>query len=320
MGLGFMGQSIARATLQKPELRIAAAIDPAHAGKSLDDLLGGGAPPIPIVADPEQGFAAARGGVVLHATGSRLSDVLPDLEKAIRAGVHVVSLCEELSYPWWGHPDAAADLGALCELHDVAAVGLGVNPGFSLDRLPAFLSQVTGPVRQVRATRVQDVSRRRAGLQRKVGAGMTEDEFWAADDRGQVGHVGLVESALLVADGCGFDLDLDEVEVEQVIDPVIADEDLDGQVPIRAGQVAGVHQTARAFIGGQQRVQLDLFLYAGAEDTRDEIEIDATFPVKAAIAGGLPGDEAASWAVVNAAPAVARLRGLITVLELPGGR
>jgi 4-hydroxy-tetrahydrodipicolinate reductase len=256
----------------------------------------------------------------LHAAGSRLTEVLPDLERAARAGVHVVSLCEELSYPWWGHPDAAADLGALCELHDVAVVGLGVNPGFSLDRLPAVLSQVTGPVRQVRATRVQDVSRRRVALQRRVGAGMTEEQFWAADDRGEVGHVGLAESALLVADGCGFDLDLDEVEVEQVIDPVIAEEDLDGPVPVRAGQIAGVHQTARAFIAGQQRVQLDLLLYAGADDPRDEVEIEGSFPIRVAIAGGLPGDDAASWAAVNAAPAVTRLRGLVTVLELPGGR
>jgi 4-hydroxy-tetrahydrodipicolinate reductase len=37
--------------------------------------------------------------------------------------------------------------------------------------------------------------------------------------------------------------------------------------------------------------------------------------------GGLPGDAATAWAVVNAAPAVTMLPGgLATVLDLPSGR
>jgi len=318
MGLGYIGQAIARAALETPQLNVVGAIDPAHAGERLDELLGMPAPPLSIEAEPGGLLAVARGGVVLHATGSLFETVLPQIESAVDAGLCVVSTCEELAYPWWTHPELADRLADRCESKGVAVVGTGVNPGFALDRLPSFLAQVTGPVRHVRALRVQDATRRRTALQRKVGAGMSVEDFTAAANQGEVGHVGLAESALLVADGCGFDMEA--VEVDEEVEALIAEQDLDAPVPIRTGQVAGVQQTARAFVDGTERVHLELKIYAGAEDVRDEVEIDAALPVKLTLEGGLPGDEATAWAVVNAAPAIKRLQGLITVLELPAGR
>lgn len=318
VGLGHMGRAIARAALFSPQLQVAGAVDPAYAGKRLDEVLGAPAPALTIAAVARPVLEAAGRGVVLHATASRLKEVWAQLEGAVRAGFHVVSTCEELAYPWWAEPQLADRLADLCEASQVAVVGTGVNPGFVLDRLPALLSQVTGPVRHVRVVRVQDACSRREPLQRKVGLGLTEREFSDAVERGEVGHVGLPESALLVADGCG--LDVDEVDVEEELEPLIADEDVPGPIRIRAGQVAGLQQTARAFLGGTERVRLELVIQAGAEEPRDEVELDAGTPLRLRIAGGIPGDEATAWAVVNAAPAVARLQGLITVLELPAGR
>ena len=318
MGLGFMGQAVLRAALETSELKIVGAVDPAHAGRRLDDLLGPSAPRLPIAADPQRAFASAKGGVVLHATGSLFETVLPQIESAVTAGLSVVSTCEELAYPWWSNPTLADRLADLCDEKDVAVVGTGVNPGFALDRLPVFLAQVTGPVRRVRARRVQDAAHRRAALQRRVGAGMSIEEFEAAEGRGEIGHVGLAESALLVADGCGFDLD--EIDVDEEIEPLVAEEDLQGPLPIRAGQVAGVQQTLRAYVDGVERVLLELVIQAGADDPRDEVVIEAAPPVKVTVEGGIAGDEATAWAVVNAALAITRLRGLVTVLDLPAGR
>jgi 4-hydroxy-tetrahydrodipicolinate reductase len=315
MGLGEIGQAIARAALEKPELRLVGVVDPALAGRRLDEVLGKGAPSLAIARDA-RGLSEARGGVLLHATGSSFEAALPQLEAAVQAGLSVVSTCEELAWPWLRFEDLAERLDALCESKGVAVVGVGVNPGFALDRLPAFLSQVTGPVHHIRATRVQDVARRRVALQRKVGAGLDEEAFHAAADRGELGHVGLVESAALAALGCGFELD----EVEEELEPLIAAEDADGAVAVKAGQVAGVHQVARGFVDGAERVRLELTLAIGAEDPRDEIELDARPPVRATLRGGLPGDEATAWAVVNAAPAITALHGLVSVLDLPAGR
>lgn len=316
MGLGDIGQAIARAALEKPELRLVAAVDPAHAGKRLEEVLGSPAPSLVVAPDPASALASARGGLVLHATHSSFEAILPDLQRAVRAGLSVVSTCEELAYPWLRHEERSEPLDALCEKHEVAVIGVGVNPGFALDRLPAFLSQVTGPVRHVRARRVQDATSRRPALQRKIGMGLTEEAFHAAVDRGELGHVGLSESAMLAALGCGFELD----EVEEELVPLLAEEDVEAAVPVRAGQVAGLQQIARGFTDGAERVCLELVLVAGAEAPCDEIELEARPPVRLRLEGGLAGDEATAWAVVNAAPAVATMRGLVTVLDLPAGR
>ncbi len=315
MGLGEIGRAIGRAALLRPQLQVVAAVDPAHAGQRLDELLGVPAPDLTVAGDPAQALAAARGGVVLHATGSLLEPVLPQLEQAVRAGLSVVSTCEELAWPWLRHEDVAAALDRLCEERDVAVLGTGVNPGFALDRLPVVLAQVAGPVRHVRAQRVVDAGTRRVQLRRKVGAGLSEEEFDAAVDRGEIGHVGLVESAALVAAGCGLEID----EVDEEIAPLLAEEDRAGDVPVRRGQVAGVHQAVRVYRDDVETVRVEVTIAIGAEDPRDEIEIDADPPIRAVIPGGIAGDLATANAVANAAAAVTELRGLVSVLDLPAG-
>jgi len=313
MGLGHIGQAIARAALGTSDLRIAGAVDPAHAGRPLSDVIGAPAPRVAVDAEPSRALAAGRGGVLLHAVTSDLEDAEPQFAQALRAGLSVVSTCEELAYPWLDHEPLADRLDRLAEGRDLAVVGVGVNPGFALDRLPAFLSQVTGPVRHVRAARVVDAATRREALRRKVGTGLTVAAFDEAAERGQVGHVGLAASAALCALGCGFEVD----EVEETIDPVVAGRDLPG---VPAGRVAGLRQTARGHVEGEERVWLELTIAVGADDPHDEVELDAGPTLRLRVPGGIPGDEATAWAVVNAAAPVTLLRGLVTVLDLPAGR
>jgi 4-hydroxy-tetrahydrodipicolinate reductase len=121
---------------------------------------------------------------------------------------------------------------------------------------------------------------------------------------------------MLAALGCGFEID----EVEEELVPLLAEADLGAMVPVRAGQAAGLHQTVRGFADGVERVRLELIIASGAEDPRDEVELDARPPVRLLVKGGLPGDDATAWAVVNAVPAITGMRGLVTVLDLPAGR
>lgn len=319
VGLGEIGRAIGRAALARPDLRIVAAIDPnpSLVGKKLSEVLGVPAPDATVAADPGTAYAVAKGGVALFATGSRFEEELPALQRAVRAGLSVVSTCEELAWPWLRSEEAADTLDRLAEKQNVAVLGTGVNPGFALDRLPAFLGHATGPVRHVRGLRVVDATSRRAALQRKIGAGLTEDAFHDGAEAGTIGHVGLAESAALCATGLGLAVD----EVDEELVPLVAEEDaLDAAVPVRKGQVAGLSQTARVFADGREVVRLELTIAVGAEDPRDEVELDADPPVRVVVPGGLAGDAATAAAVVNAASAVTELRGLVTVLDLPAGR
>ena len=327
MGLGDIGQSIARSVLARPELQLLGAVDLRSelVGRPLSDVLGVAGCDAPVASDPAGLLRAARGGVLLHAAGSRFEAVLPQLTQAVRAGLSVVSTCEELAWPWLRNEAAADDLDRLCEERNVAVLGTGVNPGFVLDRLPAVLGHVTGAVRHARGLRVVDASTRRPALQRKIGAGLTEEAFHEAAERGDVGHVGLAESAALVAAGLGLTLE----EVEEELLPLVAQEDAEADadadappaaVRVRRGQVAGVQQTARVFAEEREVVRLELTIAVGAEDPRDEIELDAEPPVRLLIPGGIAGEEATTAAVLNAVGAVTELRGLVTVLDLPAGR
>ena len=113
-----------------------------------------------------------------------------------------------------------------------------------MDKLVLVLSAAAQRVDVAKATRIVDASKRRLPLQKKIGAGMTPDEFRAQVAAGVIKHHGLPESIAMVADGLGFALD----EITETIEPVIATEMVNQTefLEVAAGQVAGVHQiTAR---------------------------------------------------------------------------
>jgi 4-hydroxy-tetrahydrodipicolinate reductase len=320
MGLGAIGRLIARAALSKAELEIVAAVDldESRVGRKLSDVVDAPAPDVVIGSDAAAALGKAKGGVLLHATGSRLDGVEGELAQALSAGLSVVSTCEELSYPWLRHPEIAERLDRIAERRKVALLGTGVNPGFVLDRLPATLGNVVGRVDRVVASRVVDARTRRLQLQRKVGAGMNEEEFDRGVDDGTVGHVGLMESAALAALGVGLEVD----EVDESIDPVEADEDVSGEgFTVPKGGIVGVHQVARAFHDGKEVAHLELTIALGAPDPHDAIELVGEPPLKCVIPGGVPGDKATAWSTAHAAALLPGAEpGLITVLDLPAGR
>src|SRR5262245_46504254 len=320
MGLGIIGQEIARAAHASPELKLVGAVDtnPMLAGKKLGDLLGNSQISVRVASRLPDALGKARGAVLLHATGSRLPQVMEQLLEAAEHGMSVVSTCEELSFPFLKYPELAQRLDRAAQKAKVTVLGTGVNPGFVLDRLVAVAGQVCGEVRRAQAIRVVDARSRREALQRKIGAGLTEDEFNALAEKDQIGHVGMVESAALCSLGLGLDCD----DFEEELVPVIAEEDISGGAcPVKAGRVAGISQTAVGLEDGQERVRLELTIAVGADDPGDRILLDADPPVELVIKGGVAGDRATANVVVNAAPRVtAADAGLLTVLELPSGR
>ena len=320
MGLGFIGQEIARAALSSPEVELIGAVDPQPTlvGRPLGDVLGQAGPRFKISESLERAVGRRKGVVVLHATSSRLAQVMDQLMEALKLGLPVASTCEELAFPYLKYPELAEKLERAAQKAGVAIVGTGVNPGFVLDRLVATAGQVCGPVRKATVSRVVDARTRREALQRKVGAGLTEEEFFDLVDREELGHVGLVESAALAALGLGLDCD----DFEEEVAPVFAEEDITGGAfVVKKGRVAGMFQSVVGLEEGQERVRLELTIAVGAEDPRDRIEIDADPRLVLEIPGGVAGDRATANALVNAAPRLtAAEAGLLTVLELPAGR
>jgi 4-hydroxy-tetrahydrodipicolinate reductase len=316
-GLGPIGLGIARLALARPGIEIVGAIDvdPQKVGRDLGELLGGKAIGVPISADPAATLDATRPAVALHATSSALASVAPQLLQIAAAGVNVVSTCEELAYPWTAQPQLAAELDAAARRAGVTLLGTGVNPGYAMDALPLMLTAPCAAVRAVRVLRIVDAGRRRGPLQRKVGAGLTVEQFTGGVRAGTIRHVGLPESLHMLATSLGWQLD----RSADTIEPVIADQRITTEfVTVEPGQVAGVRQVARGFVGEREVISLELRMYVGAPDPQDTVEIDGEPPVRMTVAGGLHGDIATAAIVVNAIPSAVRAgAGLASMADAP---
>ncbi len=318
-GLGPIGQGLARLALERKGLSLVGAVDiaPEYAGQDLGEVLGlGRSLGAPVWGDAAQALKEARPEVVLHATGSHLPAVKEQFLAIVEAGAHVVSTCEELSYPFYRYPDLSRELDAAARARGVVLLGTGVNPGFVMDKFVATLLGACQRVDRVEVLRVVDAAGRRGPLQRKVGAGMSVEEFQALAEAGQIGHVGLPESAHMLADVLGLPPDR---EVTEEIRPKVAAKEVRTRfVHVLPGQVAGVDQTARVLVGGQERVRLHLEMYVGAERPVDAVRVEGVPPLSVAIEGGVHGDLATAAVVVNCVPLVPHLPpGLRTMLDVP---
>src|SRR5207248_10941075 len=180
--------------------------------------------------------------VVIHSTSSSLAKVMDQLMACLEAQSCVVSTCEELSYPFRTHPDLAAKLDAAAKEWGVALVGTGVNPGFVMDKLVVTLAAVSQRIEHAKALRIVDASKRRLPLQKKIGAGLTGEEFRAQVQAGVIKHVGLPESVAMVADALGLAVD----EITETIEPQVATERVQTEfLTVEPGQSAGDHQIGR---------------------------------------------------------------------------
>jgi 2,4-diaminopentanoate dehydrogenase len=190
-----------------------------------------------------------------------------------------------------------------------------VNPGFAMDALPLMLTAPCATVTRVSVVRVVDAGTRRLPLQRKVGAGLNLNQFRRAMTEGTVRHVGLAESAHMIASSLGWKLD----RLEETLEPAIAPRDLDTEyLRIPAGMAAGIRQAVRGYRNGEVAVSLDLQMYVGAESPRDHVLIEGTPPIDMTIAGGVAGDLATAAIVVNSIPKLLAARaGLVTMHDLP---
>ncbi|MCR9244366.1 MAG: dihydrodipicolinate reductase [bacterium] len=315
-GLGPIGLAAARLVSTKSTLQLVGAIDvdPDKVGRDVGELLEQEAIGVSVEADAEAALTRLKPDAVIHCTSSFIPAIVEQLETAARAGVNVVSSSEELLVPDLQHGELAERIDTAAKAGGCSVLGTGVNPGFAMDLAAVIASAVAFDVQSVKCTRVVDAATRRLPLQKKVGAGLTAGEFKKQLATGKFGHIGMRESVALVARGLGFELD----DIEQTVEPVIAAEDHKTPfLTVKEGQVAGIRNHGYGRAGQQTLVHLDLAMYVGAPEPRDEIVLDSTPPVHVSFPGGIAGDEAtAAMLVNNVHGAVAARPGLVTALDV----
>jgi 4-hydroxy-tetrahydrodipicolinate reductase len=318
-GVGAIGAEIVRSVLESPEFEIVGAIDASStkAGRDLGEAAGLGRKlGVAVSYDAESLLRDVYADVVIHTTGSTLTEVYPQLLMILSSEKSVISSCEELAFPWKRYPEVSQQIDRKAKEAGVRVLGSGVNPGFVMDLLPLMTATVTRQVKSIKVERVVDVSTRRMQLQRKVGVGVSVKAFQQAADAGGVGHVGLRESLFMVADTMGWRLD----DIIETIEPIVARKRRNTEFfSVDKGFVVGLKQSATGVVSGRNVVSLALEMSIGAENPRDTIEIEGVPPVKLVVPGGVSGDVATASIITNCVPALARSRGtgLMTMRDLP---
>jgi len=319
-GVGPIGASIARLMREKQAIEIVGAIDndPEKVGRDLGEIAGAADAPwgVTVSADAAEVLGLSA-DVVVHSTSSALPAVMEQLLACLEAEACVVSTCEELAYPYRTYPELAAQLDKAAKDWGVALIGTGVNPGFAMDKLVVTLAAVSQKIEHVKAVRIVDAGTRRLPLQKKVGAGLSVEEFRDRVQAGTIKHVGLPESVAMVADSLNLPVD----EISETIEPVVAAAQVTSPfLTVEAGQAAGVHQIARGTHQGKELIYLELQMYVGAKSPADTVELLGHPNVSLVIPGGSPGDIATASVVVNTIPVILDApAGLRTARDLPIG-
>lgn len=318
VGLGPLGQKAARYALERGTIRIVGAVDPApdKAGQDLG-VVCGLKKRTGVVVRRNLGAAmkGVKASVAVLTTVSSLKRLEPQVRELARAGLHIVSTCEELAFPWKTQPRIAKRLDAICKQYGVACVGTGVNPGFLMDFFPCILTAVCQRVERIRISRIQDASPRRIPFQQKIGAGLTLAEFRAKVRAGTLRHVGLTESMYMIARHMGWKL----TRVTESLHPVIARREIhSGYKPIRRGRACGVEQIGRATCKGREVLKLHFRAAVGERKSFDRVAIDGEPTFTCLISGGINGDIATCALTINAVRSLVKAApGLRTMIDLP---
>lgn len=317
VGVGPLGQRILSDVIERDLGQIIAAVDhsPAMVGKHLSEFVPAANPRVHIHRSVPEMPEFPEIDVAIVTTASDLPSCAQTFRDLLTRGACVISTCEELVYPWLRHVALAEELHELAVRNGGRLLGTGVNPGFLMDALPAFLTCVSKSVRGVACYRVQDASARRIPFQKKIGAGLDDDQFAARVREGTLRHVGLGESLHFIAHYLGLPLE----RWEEDIGPVKADRDLVcGLGVIARGKCAGIRQVARGYYDERCVLHLEFQAAVGQADPHDRIVIEGEPAIDMVMPGGVHGDIATSAIVINAIPRLLKAPpGLHTMATIP---
>jgi 4-hydroxy-tetrahydrodipicolinate reductase len=324
-GFGSLGKSIAKAIIERDNLHLVGLVDinPEYFGKIVGDILTPDGdsktkiyPDLSSLINDVNEYV----DVAIVATSSSLESVVPIIIESMRAGMNVISICEELSYPFNRHPELSMKIDQEAKKLNRTVLGTGINPGYLMDLLPIVLTAPCQSVNTITVTRHMNSSHRRFSFQKKIGTGMTLEEFRKKIDEGHItGHVGLVESIRLI--DSALNLGLEHIE-ELPPEAMVAERAVTNEfTTIKKGDVLGFKSIGLGKRNGEAVIKLDFLAYAEADPQYDEIIIEGVPKIHQRIEGGVQGDSSTIAMILNLIPMIrSSSPGLVTMKDIPAPR
>ena len=178
-GLGAMGSGMARILLEKEGVEIVAAVaqTSAKAGKDLGEVLGVEKRTGVTVTNDIGNALNTKPDVVLLNTASFVKEVFPQIKLILERGSNVITIAEEMAYPWASEPGLSDEIDRLAKAAGKTVLGTGINPGFILDTLVIALTGICAEVKHIHAKRVNNLAPFGPTVMRTQGVGTTPEGF-----------------------------------------------------------------------------------------------------------------------------------------------
>ncbi len=321
VGLGSMGRIIAKLFLERKNINLKAVVDndPKFKDVNLCNLLNiEEKKDIIVKSDLKAALSAGNVDIVFIATSSSLEKVAPLIKLAVKSGNNVISICEELSYPFQYYPKLSKELDLLAKSKNVTIVGTGINPGYLMDLLPIVITAPCQKVESIKVTRMMNSAKRRESFQRKIGIGLTFEKFNENINKKEIsGHIGLTQSIYMIIAALGIDFDeINEFPPKAIITEKEFTTTYGEKIP--KGYVCGLESKAIAKQNDKEIIILNFIAYAGDHEEYDSIQIKGIPSINQKIIGGIHGDLGTAAIVANLIPKVINAKsGLLTMKDLP---
>lgn len=312
-GLGTIGLEILKVLLNNKNFKLVGAVDIKDEllNKDIGELIGYGKLNLYVKKDIKE---FEKCDIVIHSTGSRISDTFEQFKFLLSNGYNIISTCEELFYPYYFHKKEAEELNKIAKENGVRILGTGINPGFILDTLVVFITTLSTQIEKISAKRVLDASKRRKQLQIKIGSGLTVEEFNKLKNENKIGHVGLLESLFFIFDT----LNLEILEFNEILEPLIAEEDIKTEyLEVKKGLVRGQYQKVQGISKDGKVIELILIMALNEKESFDRVKIFGKPNVELIIKNGIQGDLGTAAVVSNYIPTLlSKEPGLYTTKDL----
>jgi 4-hydroxy-tetrahydrodipicolinate reductase len=321
-GLGAMGSGVARNIVKKEDLRLVGAVekDPERIGKDLGEYLGEERTGRLVYSDIEKAIVETRPDIVVIATNSFVKEVLPKIEAAARHHVDILTIAEEMAFPFVSHPEESEVLENIAWRYGVSILGTGINPGFVLDLLIIAMTGACLKVNRIEARRINDLSPFGKTVMETQGVGTTPEEFKKGIEKGDiVGHIGFQQSIAMIGNALGWEID----RIEESREPIISNTERKTAVAhVKPGMVAGCKHVGRGYCGDKLMIELvhpqQILPETEGVDTGDYIDIYGDPEIHLSIKPEIPGGKGTIALATNMIPAVIEAApGLIEMSELP---
>lgn len=267
-GVGAMGSLMVGLLSRTPGVAVVGAIDrdPAKAGRDLGMVAGLDTSLGVTVSDrPSDVLDRTPCDVVMLATTAFANEALPLILTVLERRHAIVSIVQELFCPLGENVSCAAEIDRVAKNAGVAVTAVGINPGFAMDLLPIVCSVACWEIDAVTVRRHVDFSPYGPDEMVHIGAGLTEREFRAGVADGSIGHIGLLETAAMVARCLGLGVE----ELRQTKEPLVTDRPrTTAFVVVPPGRVYGFRQDVRGLRAG--RTVLDLAMVGVLDPQPDD--------------------------------------------------